>query len=133
MTSCEVTWGHGRSAMANGPEDLDALLDAIDAKARELGLPQDVMLTRLTGEGSLGVVVGADRSVLNHVPADANPPYMSTIGDQDEDRPFTFYVAGDHHSEVHWRHTVPLAAAREAARHFLLTGRLDERLRWTEI
>jgi hypothetical protein len=83
--------------------------------------------------GTLTVVVGHDRSVLNHVPADANPPYLSSVGDEDEDRPFTFYVQGDHHSELPWHHPIPVAQAREAARTFLVTGTLDDRLRWDEV
>ena len=34
--------------------------------------------------GTLGLVVGHERSVLNHVPPDGNPPYMSSVGDEDE-------------------------------------------------
>ena len=77
--------------------------------------------------------MGNDRSVLNHVPSNGKPPYMTSHGDDDEDRPFTFYVAGDHHSETSWRHTIPVSTAREAARVFLLTGRLDDRVEWEEV
>jgi Immunity protein Imm1 len=127
----EVTWGSGGRQVVRTVEELDALLDRIDDEARRTGRAQDVQLTGPGDAGTLGVVVGHDRSVLNHVPADGNPPYVISAGEQDEDRPFTFYVAGDHHSEALWRHTIPVAQAREAARTFLLTGRLDDRVRWT--
>ncbi len=45
---------------------------------------------------------------------------------------FTFYVAGDHHSESPWRHTIPTATARRAARVFLIHARLDPPVRWDE-
>jgi hypothetical protein len=50
--------------------------------------------------GTLGVVVGPDRSVLDHVPADRHPPYMVSVGDDARDDPLVFYVAGDHYSEA---------------------------------
>ena len=58
---------------------------------------------------------------------------MTSIGDDDRDVPFTFFVADDHHSETDWRTTIPAQAAREAARVFLLTGGLDDRLRWEAV
>jgi hypothetical protein len=69
----------------------------------------------------------------NHVPADGDPPYMTSLGEDEDDRPFTVYVAGDHQSESAWRHTIPAPTVRAAARHFLLTGQLDPEIRWTEI
>ncbi|MFL5781872.1 MAG: Imm1 family immunity protein [Thermoleophilaceae bacterium] len=110
-------------------EELDGLLDRIDAEARRLGRPQNVELT-VDGAGTLGIVLGHDRSVLNHIPSDLDPPYLASLGAEDQDRAFTFYVRGDHHTESHWRHTVPAGEARDAARVFLLTEALDDRVRW---
>ena len=134
MDRCaEATWGAaGREAIRTAAE-LDALLDRVDREARLRGRPQDVALWVPGGAGTLGVVVGHDRSVLNHVPDDGDPPYRVSCGDEDEDRPYTYFVGDDHHSEAHWRHTIPGAQARRAARTFLLTGRLDEALRWEEV
>jgi hypothetical protein len=128
-TSAEATWGHECRQVVGTVEELDALLDRIDDEARRTGRPQDVELTIPGDAGTLGLVVGHERSVLNHVPPNGNPPYMSSVGNEDEDRPFTFFVAGDHHSESHWRHTIPTAEAREAARAFLRTGRHHDRVR----
>ncbi len=134
QTSCiEPTWGGHEHRVDHTTEELDALLDGIDVEARRSGRPQIVQLFAGSDSDTLGIVVGHDRSVLNHVPSDANPPYRTSHGGCDEDRPFTFYVAGDHHSETHWRHTIPARAAREAARVFLLTGRLDDRVEWEEV
>jgi Immunity protein Imm1 len=127
----EARWGTEAVETVETADALDALFARVDAEARRSGLPQDVQLT-VAGAGTLGLVVGHDRSFLNHVPEDGDPPYMISVGDEDEDRPFTFYVEGDHHSEVHWRHTIPAARALEGARFFLATGALDDRLRWEE-
>jgi Immunity protein Imm1 len=127
----KVSWGGGDRDVVNTVEELDALLDRLDAEARRSGFPLDVQLDAGGGSGWLGIVVGHDRSVLNHVPDDANPPYLASSGDEDEDRGFAFRYAGEF-SEVHWRHTIPAELAREAARTFLLTGRLDERVNWDE-
>jgi hypothetical protein len=131
--SVEATWGHDDRAIITSVEDLDALLDRIDADARRIGRPQDVQLRGAEHAGTLGIVVGHDRSVLNHIPEHLDPPYMTSRGEDDEDRPFTFYVAGDHHSEAAWWQTIPADVAREAARVFLITGQLDDRIRWEEV
>jgi hypothetical protein len=128
----EASWGRGHDQVVRNSEELDALLDRLDAEARETGRPRDVSLTDPEGGGTLVVVLGHHRSFVHHVPEDLNPPYMASRGDQDEDRPFTFFVGDDHHSETHWRHTIPADAARNAARVFLRTGRLDERVEWEE-
>lgn len=129
----EVTWGQDDRAMITSTDELDALLDRIDAEARGLGRPQDVQLTGPEDAGTLGIVVGHDRSVLNHIPEHLDPPYLASRGEEDDDRPFTFYVAGDHHSEAAWSQTIPADVAREAARVFLLTGRRHDRIRWEEV
>lgn len=132
-TAVEATWGTRQREVVNTVEQLDALLDRVDADARRCGRAQNVELTALDGRGTLGVVVGDDRSLLNHIPADNNPPYLASRGDENFDRSFTFYVAGDHHSESHWRHTITNDAARDAARVFLLGRTLDDRVRWEEV
>jgi hypothetical protein len=115
----EASWGTDRHLVVRTVEELDTLLDRIDQEARRTGRPQDVQLTAPGGAGTLGVVVGHDRSLLNHVPANGNPPYLTSRGDEDVERP--------------WRHTIPADRARQAARAFLMTGALDERLRWEEV
>jgi hypothetical protein len=129
----DASWGDGEDAVVRSVEELDELLHRVDAAASANGRPQDVQLTASDGGGTLGVVVGDRRTVLNHVPEDGDPPYMTSRGEDDSDRVFTFYVAGAHHSEAHWRNTVPMAVGLEAARAFLLSGRLDDRVSWEEV
>lgn len=128
-----ITWGHDKREVVTSIEQLDTLLDRIEAEARRRRRPQLVELAGRDGRGTLGVVVGNDRSLLNHTPADNDPPYLTSRGDEDHDQPFTFYVAGDHHSESHWRNTIAKDAAREATHEFLIKGRLDDRVRWDEV
>jgi hypothetical protein len=114
-------------------EELDRHLDAIDSKARAKGWPMAGRLVSLKGHGSLDVVVGADRSWLHHTPENGMPPYRVSHGDFEADGFFVFLHEGDHPMEGEWSETVPSDAARGAARYFLRTGNLDERIQWAEV
>lgn len=126
-----VEWGRGEREEVRTGSDLDALLDRVEAEAREVGKPQDVQVT-VEGAGTLGIVVGADRSFLNHIPTDLNPPYMVSVGGEGGAEPFVFYVAGGHYSETLRRNTITPDAARAAVRHFLATGDLSPAVEWEE-
>ncbi len=107
------------------------MLDRIaDAACRE-GRLQDVQVA-VENAGTLGIVVGADWSVLNHVPADLDPPYLVSVGNDQSSEPAVFYVAGDHYSET-LRRNIPREAARAAMRHFDATGRLSPEVTWEEV
>jgi hypothetical protein len=127
-----VEWGHGRREVVGSVAEMDVLLDAVVTDARLVGMPQDIQVT-LDEAGTLGIVVGADRSVLNHIPSHRDPPYMVSVGNEDADAAFVFYVAGDHYSEIPWRNTIPSDAAREAVRHFARTGELSPEVAWEEV
>ena len=127
-----VEWGDRVRAEVATAAELDEALAQAEAEARDQGAPQAVELAGVGDAGRLSVVVGSDRSFVSHVPADGDPPYFASVGDEDEDRPFTFYVYGHHHTEVAWRNTVAPEEAFAAARHFVETGELDARLRWEE-
>lgn len=131
--SLEARWGAAQHrAQVGTPDELDALLDRLDEEARRGGRPQDVQLFASDGAGILWLVVGDERSVVGHTPAHLNPPYMISRGDDESAGVFTFYVAGDHHSEALNRNTVPASSARDAALRFLLEGTLDDRIVWEE-
>lgn len=103
---------------------LDRLLDQIASDARQAGRAQDVQVT-VEGAGTLGIVLGADWSVLNHVPPHLDPPYMVSVGPAQSDDPLVFFVAGDHHSETARRNAISPEAARAAMRHFVTKGELS--------
>ncbi len=127
-----MEWGGRRRAEVATAAELDEALAQADAEARDRHAPQAVEVTGLATPGRLSVVVGSDRSFVSHVPADGDPPYMASVGSEDEDRSFTYYVYGDHHTESAWRNTVAPEEALAAARHFVQTGELDPHLRWEE-
>lgn len=119
-----VEWGVEQREEVRTVAELDALLERLAGEARAAGMPQDVQLT-VDGAGTLGMVVGDDRSVLNHVPDSLDPPYMVSVGNEASDEPVVFYVAGDHYSDGPRRNTIPPADAQAAMRHFLTTGELS--------
>jgi hypothetical protein len=128
-----VTWGtDGRSVTVRSAAELDVLLDEAASQARSIGKPQDVQVM-LEGAGTLGIVVGESWSVLNHVPADFDPPYMVSVGDDQRDELLVFYVAGDHYTETPRRHALPAETARVVMRHYLATGELSPSIGWEEV
>ncbi|MDP1847220.1 MAG: Imm1 family immunity protein [Solirubrobacteraceae bacterium] len=127
-----VEWGDEQREEVRTAAELDALLERLATEARAEGRPQDVQLT-VEGAGTLGMVVGDDRSVLNHVPDNLDPPYMVSVGSEVSDEPFVFYVAGDNYSEALHRNTILPPAARAAMRHFLATGALSPEVEWEQI
>lgn len=128
-----LTWGvDATTTDLRTAGELDALLDDLDAEARERGRPEDIQLT-VEAAGTLGIVVGADWSVLNHIPADLDPPYLVSVGDDDRDELLDFYISDDHHSQTLRRNTVPVDAARAAMRHFLATAELLPDVTWEEV
>ena len=128
----EVEYGHVPRQTRVSDDEVDELLDRIADEARRDGRPQDVQVT-VESAGTLGIVVGADWSVLNHVPATLDPPYRVSVGDDQSNEPVAFYVAGDHYSEAAWRNTISPGAARDAVRHFATTGQLSHDVVWEEV
>jgi hypothetical protein len=128
----KVAYGHGPRQARVSEDDADELLDRISDEARRDGRPQDVQVT-VESAGTLGIVVGADWSVLNHVPADLHPPYMVSVGDDQSNEPVVFYVAADHYSETLRRNTIRPEAARAAMRHFVATGQLSPNVTWVAV
>jgi immunity protein Imm1 of predicted polymorphic toxin system len=128
----EAEYGQGPHQARIGENEVDELLDRLAVEARRDGMPQDVQVT-VERAGTLGIVVGADWSVLNHVPAHLDPPYMVGVGEDHSNEPVVFYVAGDHYSETLRRNTITPEAARAAVRHFVATGQLSPDVTWEEV
>ena len=127
-----VEWGVEQREEVRTVAELDALLERLAGEARAAGMPQDVQLT-VDGAGTLGMVVGDDRSLLNHIPDNLDPPYMVSVGNEASDEAFVFYVAGDHYSDVPRRHTILPADGWAAMRYFLTTGELSPEVEWEQV
>jgi hypothetical protein len=122
-----VEWGEEHQELVHSPESLDQLLDTIAAEGR----PQMAQVTR-EGAGTLGIVLGGERSFLHHVPVHVQPPYFASAGEQERDEPFVFFVGGPHPTEAPWRATIAVDDARDALRHFVVTGELSADVSWVE-
>jgi|SRR5215216_4934843 len=127
-----VEWGRGPCRQQIEEKQLDPLLDRIASEASRSGKPQDVQVT-VEGAGTLGIVLGADWSLLNHVPSNLKPPYMCCVGSIDSEEPMVFYVAGDHYSETLRRNAISREAARDAMRHFVTRRELSPDVSWEEV
>jgi hypothetical protein len=128
----DVGYGHGPRQARVGEDEVDELLDRIAQGARRDGRPQDVQVT-VKGAGTLGIVVGTGWSGLSYVPADLDPPYMVSVGDDLSEEPVVFFVAGDHSSETLRRNTIGSQAARAAMRQFVAAGELSPDVTWEEV
>ncbi len=82
----DVEYGRGLAKRASARTRADGLLDRIADAARRDGRPQDVQVT-VEDAGTLGIVIGADWSVLSHVPADRDPPYVVSVGRDQSSEP----------------------------------------------
>ena len=122
-----VEWGVEHQELVESVEALDRVLDAIATE----GTPQVAQVTR-EHAGTLGIVLGAERSFLHHVPVHLEPPYFASSGDEDRDEPLVFSIDGAQQTEAPWSATIPNDLAREATRHFFLTGELLPDVRWIE-
>jgi hypothetical protein len=122
-----VEWGAAHQELVQTLEALDDLLDAISAE----GGPQTAQVTR-EGAGTLGIVLGSERSFLHHVPVSVEPPYYAGAGDEQRDETLAFTIGGAQRSEVPWAATITVEAARDALRVFVLTGERSPELRWVE-
>ena len=75
--------------------------------------------------------MGAEWSVLNHIPSHRCPPYIASVGPEPGDEPTVFFVAGDHHSETLPRNTCsysmirPGTLALDAERAFRVSPRRE--------
>jgi hypothetical protein len=123
-----VEWGAEHQELIESLDQLDQLLDTIAAQESP---PQVAQVTR-EHAGTLGIVLGGERSFLHHVPVHVEPPYAASAGDETKDEPFVFYIDGTHPTEAPWSATIANDAAREAMRHFFLTGELSPAIHWVE-
>jgi hypothetical protein len=127
MMNFKVQWAENGQKDVCTLSELDAVLD--DLQDKHCGEPVLVAIEGPENRGSLTIGLGLDRSVLNHVPASGDPPYLSSIGNADAEGIVVFYYMG-HWTEIRQLHLIPIDLAREAARYFFVTGRLLEQVKW---
>lgn len=108
-------------------DELDRILDELERQAEE---PFVVELFRDDG-ASLSLGLGREVTVLDHVPADLNPPYRQTYAPGTAEQSIWFRFRGDA-SEFPPEAAVPYPKGRAALRHFFATGELAPDLSWRE-
>lgn len=130
-----VQWDRHGPTGVDTVEELDALLDRLDAESREQPLLYAVSLwtgpRQPDDKGlALTLVVGAETSPVEWTSPE--PPYgrASWNGGTDEDPPFVASYGGQWSELDAWM-PVPIADAREAARRFFTNGgQCPDNLRW---
>lgn len=125
-----ITWSEQERRVAATVGDVDRVLDELDRRYRGRD-PQLVTVEVNSTRASLAIGIGQDRSVLNYVAGNRDPPYFTSTGDLDVDELITFRFNGAP-SEFPLRNSVPIEVAREATRHFCSTGRLTSAIAWEE-
>jgi hypothetical protein len=127
-----LVWNENGSAEIMSVAELDALLDDLASRA-EKGDPFMVELSAENGDlMSLGL--GQDMSVLSYTPASLDPPYLASVGEENEenDGVIVFNYAGQE-TEFPLASAVPTSDAREAFRVFFETGALADNIQWAEV
>jgi Immunity protein Imm1 len=128
MRGWRIKWGE------NGDREI-ATLAELESMLDELGQAEESALVEVMSPSgnSLAIAVGGgeNESMLNYIPADRNPPYLSSVGNEKAAGTFEFSFAGEW-SESPRRHLIPSAVARNAVRHFFLTGELSSDVHWEE-
>jgi uncharacterized protein YdeI (YjbR/CyaY-like superfamily) len=108
--------------------ELDQVLDRLTAEARATR-PFVAQLFSADG-ASLGMGLGRDSTIMSYIPANLDPPYLHSVGEQDGD-PLVFYFGGDW-SEFPRRQAVPVSEGREAMRRFFANPSLPANIEWEE-
>ena len=124
----KVQWDNDESRYVCDVGALDALLDELHAFAMGKR-PMLVTVESLASGQCLIVGVGASSSVLSHMPADNDPPYLSSVGSCAESGVREFWYMGEL-SEIPIRNCIDSPLARRAVRHFAETDALSEEVVW---
>ncbi|XXY53589.1 Imm1 family immunity protein [Sorangium sp. So ce269] len=124
-----VEWNQQRKHLSSAL-DVERLLDELHAVF--LQTDPTLVTVELSESGdSLAIGLGRERSVLNFVSGNKNPPYFTSKGEIDIDEGVAFRFAEDW-SEFPMRNSVPTPVAREAIRHFCDRGGLAESIEWEQ-
>lgn len=125
----KAQWESGNERKGALSSELDALLDNLHSKCEHCR-PMLVAVESSNGD-TLTIGVGSELSVLSFVPGSGEPPYLSSVGDRQEQGVKVFYYMGEW-TEIPKRKLIPYALARQAMRSFVDSGRLTDDIRWEE-
>lgn len=124
-----ISWNNNEEH-SESPQAVERLLDRLHASCRTT--PTLVTVERTDNGDSLSIGLGSDKSVLNYVRGDQNPPYYTSSGGNHRDEAISFLFGGEW-SEYPLRNAVPVSAAREAMALFCKTGELSKNIMWEEV
>ena len=125
-----VEWGEGpQSIQVATVEELDALLDRVDAEAR-VGQRPVLALVGLGGTRYLTVGLGDDDVGLTYNDS-SDWRSWSSLGDLTGDDEVGFWM-GNQPTYVRRRELVPIDLARQAVRELYDTGERSQLVRWYE-
>lgn len=110
--------------------DVERILDELHEKFADDD-PQLVTVQSEETGASLAIGLGRERSVLNYVSGSKDPPYFTSTGELDVDEPIAFRFGGEW-SEFPMRSSVPSGVARQAMKHFCMTGKLSPDIQWEQ-
>lgn len=126
----KVQWGPASELQVDSVEQLDVLLDQLDSEHHA----DEAILVVVESDDSgntLTIGVGRNLSVLSFVPGSGDPPYYSSVGDEESEELVTFRYMGES-TEFPLRKCIPRELAREAVRHFAATGERSDQVSWEE-
>lgn len=125
-----ITWDM-EERRAGSAHEVDLLLDQLQLAFTGTD-PALVTVEFVETGDSLSIGLGRERSVLNYIRGDKDPPYYTSSGGADDDEAVSFRFGGDWSEFPPWN-AVPIALAREAMRHFCETGKLSNDIQWEEV
>lgn len=126
----KVQWDSNSERQVDSVEQLDVLLDKLDEQHN--GKNAIMVTVELVDSGdTLTIGVGRNLSVLSMVPGSGDPPYYSSVGDENSNGLVTFLYM-EEPTEFPLRKCIPRELARQAMQHFAATGERSDQVKWEE-
>lgn len=110
---------------------METLLDSLHERFRVSSTPT-LVVVQLDNGDSLSIGLGLEMSVLDHVKADNDPPYYTSLGTSGNEGEISF-LFGNQESEYSLGNAVTMDQARKALTYFCETGKLTDALSWEEV
>ncbi len=111
-------------------KELDQVLDQAHFNALN-SLPTIVSIEM--HNALLYIGLGLEKSFIHFMSSNNEPPYFSSLGDNDLDGVISFYLHGNHHTEIQRKNLIPLDKARFIVATFFQTGIRSEIVSWEEV